>query len=67
MTCGLMTCEIHKLEIEGSLCSALMLSFVADRAQSTNQLTNSCQTPLRVRESESEREREKERKRLAVK
>ena len=36
----MMTCEMTNLEIEWSLCSALMWSFVADWAQSTNQLTN---------------------------
>ena len=36
MTCGVMTCEMTNLEIERSLCSALMLSVVVDWAQNTN-------------------------------
>ena len=36
MTSGMMTREMNNLEIESSLCSAVMESFVADWAQSTN-------------------------------
>ena len=50
----MMTCEMTNLEIEWSLCSALMYSFVADWAQSTNYLILiSCEkkriTPFRVK------------------
>ena len=41
MICGVMTCELNKLEVEWSLCSAVMKPSVVDWAQSTNQLTNS--------------------------
>ena len=36
MTCGMMTSEMNDLDIEWSLCSALMSSFVVDWAQSIN-------------------------------
>ena len=39
VTCGVMTCEMSNLEIEWSLCSALIWSFVDDWAQSTKSLT----------------------------
>ena len=36
MTCDMIICEMNDLEIEWSLCSSLMWSFVVDWAQSTN-------------------------------
>ena len=41
MTCGMITCGMNNLEIEWSLCLALMSSFLVDWAQTKHQLTNS--------------------------
>ena len=35
-TCGIMSCGMNNLEVDWSLCSALMYSFVVDWAQSTS-------------------------------
>ena len=40
-TCGITIRGMNNMEIHWSLCSALMQSFVVDRAQSTDLLTNS--------------------------
>ena len=39
-SCGLMTCTQNNMEMDWSLYSALMYSFVVDLAQTTNKLTS---------------------------
>ena len=46
MTCGMMTSEMNDLEIDWSLCSALMQFFVSSWVQSTNLTTNELCTYL---------------------